>query len=54
MIFIPCRNGVSHRPDEYVAPEDIFRGDERVLFVSLHQSPCYPGTLGPLQSTIAG
>jgi len=24
--------------------EDIFRGDERVMFVSLHQSPCYPGT----------
>ncbi|HTS16779.1 MAG TPA: histone deacetylase [Verrucomicrobiae bacterium] len=24
--------------------EDIVRGDERVLFVSLHQSPCYPGT----------
>ena len=24
--------------------EDIFRGHERVLFVSLHQSPCYPGT----------
>ena len=24
--------------------EDIFSGDERVLFVSLHQSPCYPGT----------
>jgi acetoin utilization deacetylase AcuC-like enzyme len=24
--------------------EDIFRGDERVLFVSLHQSPCYPDT----------
>jgi acetoin utilization deacetylase AcuC-like enzyme len=24
--------------------EDIFRSDERVLFVSLHQSPCYPGT----------
>ena len=22
--------------------EDIFRGNERVLFVSLHQSPCYP------------
>jgi ureidoglycolate amidohydrolase len=20
MIFIPCRNGVSHRPDEYVSP----------------------------------
>ncbi|HXI83914.1 MAG TPA: histone deacetylase [Verrucomicrobiae bacterium] len=24
--------------------EDIFRGDDRVMFVSLHQSPCYPGT----------
>jgi len=24
--------------------EDIFAGDDRVLFVSLHQSPCYPGT----------
>ena len=24
--------------------EDIFRADDRVLFVSLHQSPCYPGT----------
>ena len=24
--------------------EDIFQGDERVLFASLHQSPCYPGT----------
>ena len=24
--------------------EQIFHGDPRVLFVSLHQSPCYPGT----------
>jgi acetoin utilization deacetylase AcuC-like enzyme len=24
--------------------EDIFRGNEQVLFVSMHQSPCYPGT----------
>jgi acetoin utilization deacetylase AcuC-like enzyme len=24
--------------------EDVFRGDERILFVSLHQAPCYPGT----------
>lgn len=28
MIFIPCRDGVSHRPDEYAAPEDIGRGVE--------------------------
>ncbi|MDE1177949.1 MAG: M20 family metallo-hydrolase [Edaphobacter sp.] len=26
MIFIPCRDGVSHRPDEYASPEDITRG----------------------------
>jgi N-carbamoyl-L-amino-acid hydrolase len=26
MLFIPCRNGYSHRPDEYAAPEDITRG----------------------------
>src|SRR5580693_6531439 len=26
MIFIPCRNGISHRPDEYASPEDINRG----------------------------
>ena len=26
MIFIPCRDGVSHRPDEYAAPEDIAKG----------------------------
>jgi ureidoglycolate amidohydrolase len=28
MIFIPCRDGVSHRPDEYASPEAIARGVE--------------------------
>jgi ureidoglycolate amidohydrolase len=28
MIFIPCKGGVSHRPDEYASPEDIARGVE--------------------------
>lgn len=28
MLFIPCRNGVSHRPDEYASPEDIQNGIE--------------------------
>jgi N-carbamoyl-L-amino-acid hydrolase len=36
MLFIPCRNGVSHRPDEYAAPEDIKRGVQ-VLAVALAQ-----------------
>ncbi len=26
MLFIPCRAGVSHRPDEYASPEDIANG----------------------------
>jgi N-carbamoyl-L-amino-acid hydrolase len=26
MLFIPCRGGVSHRPDEYSAPEAIAKG----------------------------
>jgi len=26
MLFIPCRGGVSHRPDEYASPDDIARG----------------------------
>jgi ureidoglycolate amidohydrolase len=34
MIFIPCRGGVSHRPDEYAAPADIACGT-RVLAAAL-------------------
>jgi N-carbamoyl-L-amino-acid hydrolase len=26
MLFIPCHNGYSHRPDEFASPEDIARG----------------------------
>lgn len=26
MIFIPCREGISHRPEEYASPQDIARG----------------------------
>jgi N-carbamoyl-L-amino-acid hydrolase len=26
MLFIPCRGGYSHRPDEYASPDDIARG----------------------------
>jgi N-carbamoyl-L-amino-acid hydrolase len=34
MLFLPCRNGVSHRPDEYSTPEDIGRGTQ-VLAMAL-------------------
>jgi N-carbamoyl-L-amino-acid hydrolase len=34
MIFIPCRGGVSHRPDEYSSPEEIRIGVE-VLALTL-------------------
>jgi ureidoglycolate amidohydrolase len=26
MLFIPCRDGVSHRPDEFASPEAIYKG----------------------------
>jgi N-carbamoyl-L-amino-acid hydrolase len=34
MLFIPCRGGVSHRPDEYATPEAIAHGT-RVLAEAL-------------------
>jgi ureidoglycolate amidohydrolase len=34
MVFIPCRGGVSHRPDEYSAPQEIETG-ARVLASTL-------------------
>jgi N-carbamoyl-L-amino-acid hydrolase len=34
MLFIPCRGGVSHRPDEYSTPEAIALGT-RVLALTL-------------------
>ena len=34
MLFIPCRNGVSHRPDEYAAPASLALG-VRVLALAL-------------------
>jgi N-carbamoyl-L-amino-acid hydrolase len=34
MVFIPCRDGISHRPDEYAEPEAIRRGVE-VLALTL-------------------
>jgi N-carbamoyl-L-amino-acid hydrolase len=37
MIFIPCRDGVSHRPDEFSSPEQIEPG-VRVLAQTLAQA----------------
>jgi len=34
MLFIPCRNGVSHRPDEYATPKSVALGT-RVLALTL-------------------
>lgn len=47
MIFIPCRAGVSHRPDEYSSPEAIARGVE-VLALTIAQlaSGVYPEGVG--------
>lgn len=36
MLFIPCRGGVSHRPDEYSAPDDIARGAHVLALTLAH------------------
>ena len=36
MIFIPCRNGYSHRPDEYASPENIERGVQVLAHTLAH------------------
>lgn len=36
MIFIPCRGGVSHRPDEYASPEQIKHGVEVLALTLAH------------------
>ena len=36
MLFIPCRGGVSHRPDEYASPEAIANGVQ-VLAAALEE-----------------
>lgn len=43
MIFIPCRHGYSHRPDEFASPEDIERG---VRVLALTMARLAGGSLG--------
>ena len=31
MIFVPCRDGISHNPEEYCAPEDCALGAQILL-----------------------
>jgi N-carbamoyl-L-amino-acid hydrolase len=44
MIFIPCRGGISHRPDEFASPEQIAPG-VRVLAQTLSQLTGPPATI---------
>ena len=52
MIFIPCRQGWSHRPDEFSSPEDIGRGVRALALTlaalagDLDESPGRPGKPG--------
>lgn len=36
MIFVPCRDGVSHNPSEYCSPEDCANGAQVLLGAMLH------------------
>ena len=43
MIFIPCRDGISHRPEEYAAPEAIAAGVEVLALTLARLSSGYSG-----------
>jgi acetylornithine deacetylase/succinyl-diaminopimelate desuccinylase-like protein len=51
MIFIPCRNGWSHRPDEFASPEDITNG-VRVLALTMAALGEQGGTAGAAHSEL--
>jgi N-carbamoyl-L-amino-acid hydrolase len=36
MIFIPCKNGISHNPAESISPLDAERGANTLLHAILH------------------
>jgi acetylornithine deacetylase/succinyl-diaminopimelate desuccinylase-like protein len=36
MIFIPCRDGLSHCPEEWTAPADLLRGAQCLLLTLLN------------------
>ena len=41
MIFIPCRNGISHRPEEYASPESIEVGVKTLAATLLELAQVY-------------
>jgi beta-ureidopropionase / N-carbamoyl-L-amino-acid hydrolase len=38
LVFIPCRDGVSHHPDEYSSPEQVVRGCDALLGAVLERA----------------
>jgi N-carbamoyl-L-amino-acid hydrolase len=38
LVFIPCRNGVSHHPDEYASPEHVANGCNALLHAVLERA----------------
>jgi N-carbamoyl-L-amino-acid hydrolase len=28
LVFVPCRNGISHAPEEFVTPEQVAKGSD--------------------------
>lgn len=38
MIFVPCRDGISHNVNEYAAPEDLAAGCEVLLHAMLSRA----------------
>jgi N-carbamoyl-L-amino-acid hydrolase len=43
MIFVPCRNGISHNVNEYAAPEDLAAGATVLLHAMLDKAGVFEG-----------
>jgi N-carbamoyl-L-amino-acid hydrolase len=47
MIFIPCKDGISHRPEEHSSPEAIGRGVEVLALTLAELAGAAPGSVAP-------
>jgi N-carbamoyl-L-amino-acid hydrolase len=42
LVFIPCRGGVSHHPDEYASPDQVGAGCDAILHAVLERAVAVP------------
>jgi len=53
MIFVPCRDGISHNPAEYASPEDCAAGAQVLLQAVLRYDELWKDRLGGQQADLS-